>query len=132
MGDRDRPLSPAESAVVERLRAITRQLPEVVIYRDGFGHSTCRVGKRSFVIVGADATTVYVTIKADLITQDALVRRGVFERASHIGQHGWVTAAVSPALDWAEVEDLVIEAYCRVAPKRLLRSLEAREGRSAR
>jgi predicted DNA-binding protein (MmcQ/YjbR family) len=125
MGHAGRPLTAGEVAVVERLRGITRSLPEVVQVRDGFGHATFRVGKRSFAIIGAQDVTVYLSLKTDLITQDALVRRGPWMRAPYIGQHGWITVVVAPTLDWKEVAELVVEGYRLAAPKRLVRLLDA-------
>jgi len=119
--DANRPLSTAEKKVVDRLKRITAGLRDVVVERDGFGHSVLRVRKRSFVFIGAQNDVVYVSIKSDLVTQDALVRRGPWQRTPYIGQHGWVSFASTDEPDWQEVEELVREAYTRVAPRRSTR-----------
>lgn len=43
----------------------------------------------------------------------------------YVGRRGWVGMLLDvPGLDWAEAEELMIEAYRLVAPKRLTASLE--------
>jgi hypothetical protein len=40
--------------------------------------------------------------------------------------HGWVGLGLDrPALDWTEIEDLAVESYLLVAPKRLARAVAA-------
>jgi predicted DNA-binding protein (MmcQ/YjbR family) len=123
--DPDRPPTPGEQKILKQLRGICARLPEVVEERDGFGHFTFRVGKRSFVIVGAGQDgSGSMSIKADLYTQDRLIRGGGYERTPYIGQHGWVSVKASSAADWDEVEELVIDGYRHAAPKRLLKQLD--------
>ena len=126
MGHLDRPVSRAEQTVLDRLRRLTARFPEVTVERDGFGHSVLKVGRRSFVIVGAgDGDRPTLSIKTDPVTQDLLVRQGSFERTPFIGQHGWVTAwGKAPDLPWSAIEGLVEDAWRSVAPKRLLKRLD--------
>jgi predicted DNA-binding protein (MmcQ/YjbR family) len=67
-----------------------------------------------------------MSIKADLYTQDRLIRRGAYVRTPYIGQHGWVSVEAGSELDWDEVEELVVDGYRHAAPKRLLKLLDAR------
>jgi len=125
VGDANRALTSEEKRVLERLRTITKALPCIDVVRDGFGHSTLRVGKKSFVIVGmGEDREMHMAIKSDLVTQDALIRRGPWVRTPYIGQHGWVSIAIAGRLNWAEIEDLVHDAWRSVAPKRLVREVE--------
>ena len=125
MHEADRPATPGEQKILKQLRRICARLPEVVEARDGFGHFTFRVGKRSFVIVGAgEDGHGSMSIKADLYTQDRLIRAGGYERTPYIGQHGWVSLAPGAEPDWSEVEELVIDGYRHAAPKRLLKQLD--------
>jgi hypothetical protein len=40
--------------------------------------------------------------------------------------HGWVGLRLDrPSVDWAEVEDMAVESYLLVAPKRLAASVRA-------
>lgn len=126
MGHRDRTRSAAELAVIERVRGLCRRLPEVAVEVDGFGHTSFRVAKKPFVIIGAwEDGEPSLSFKADHTTQEALIRRGRHHRTPYIGQHGWVSYNKDAAVDWGEVEDLVLDGYRRVAPKRLLRQVES-------
>ena len=124
MGERDREPFPREKELIRRVRALTAGLPEVRAERDGFGHTTFRVGKRSFVMIGGGHGDGSMSIKADLPSQSFLVRRGPYERTPYIGQHGWVSVWGHQELDWTEIAELIRDAYRLVAPKRLLRTLD--------
>jgi predicted DNA-binding protein (MmcQ/YjbR family) len=118
--------SPAGLEILSRLRGICAHLPEVAEEIDGFGHTSFRVGKKSFAILGESNGKPSLSIKSDLTTQDALIRTKRFERTPYIGQHGWVSLAEGEAPDWDEVADLMKDAYRMVAPKRLLKQMEPR------
>lgn len=128
MHDPARPATAGEQKILKQLRRMCAKLPEVVEERDGFGHFSFRVGKRSFVIVGAgEDGRGSMSIKADLYTQDRLIRSGGYERTPYIGQHGWVSIRADRQPDWEEIEELVVDGYRRAAPKRLLKQLDARQ-----
>ncbi|MEX2531653.1 MAG: MmcQ/YjbR family DNA-binding protein [Gemmatimonadota bacterium] len=88
---------------------------------DGFGHTTFKVRKKSFVIAGMGEDGAAISIKSDPTTQSHLIRRGPYYRTPYIGQHGWVSVADSLSQDWTEIEDLIVDAYRSAAPKRLAR-----------
>lgn len=115
--------SPEGQRLLAALRAVCGGLPEVVEEIDGFGHTTFRVGKKSFVIAGTGEKGGAISIKSDPATQEVLVRRGPYYRTPYIGQHGWVSIERPLDHDWAEVEDLIVDGYRRAAPKRLLKQL---------
>lgn len=115
--------SPAGQRLLASLRAVCGRLPEVVETIDGFGHTTFRVGKRSFVIAGMGEEGTAISIKADPVTQEALVRRGPYYRTPYIGQHGWISIEDPLSHDWEEVGELIVDGYRRAAPKRLVRLL---------
>jgi hypothetical protein len=63
--------------------------------------------------------------------QEALVasdpRR--FFRPPYVGGRGWVGVYLDvPGVDWAEVAELVVEAYRTVAPRRLVAGLDGTGG----
>lgn len=125
MHDANRPPTPGEQRILERMRAICARLPDVVEERDGFGHFSFRVGKRSFAIVGAgEEGSGSLSLKADLYSQDRLIRTGRYVRTPYIGQHGWVSLAAAGPPDWSEVEELVTDAWRLAAPKRLVKQLD--------
>jgi predicted DNA-binding protein (MmcQ/YjbR family) len=110
------------------IRGVCRRLPEVEEVVDGFGHTTFRVGKKSFVIAGMGEDGHAVSIKADRETQAFLVRRGPWYRTPYIGQHGWVSIADPLHGDWKEVAELIMDGYRLAAPKRLRSHLDSNPG----
>jgi len=112
--------SPEGLAMLERVRSLCSALPEVTEDLDGFGHTSFRVSDRPFVIMGEDQSGPELSVKADSVTQDVLVRSGRFSRTRFIGQHGWVSVVRGIEWDWTELEDLIVDGYRRVAPKRAL------------
>jgi len=123
MGDANRPLTPAEKRMRDRLRGIVRGLPEVTIERDGFGHSTFKVRKRSFVILGDRDGIPDLAIKSDPLTQERLVGLGPWYRTPYIGQHGWISID-GESLDWDQIGELVLDAWRLAAPRRLSREAD--------
>lgn len=115
--------TPEGHLLLAALRTVCARLPEVLEIVDGFGHTTFKVGRKSFVIAGMGEDGGVVSIKSDPTTQAHLVRRGPFYRTPYIGQHGWVSIPDPLAHDWDEVEELIVEGYRSAAPKRLLKLL---------
>ena len=105
------------------LRRITARLPEVEELVDGFGHTTFKVRKKSFVIAGMGEDGYALSIKSDPTTQSHLIKRGPYYRTPYIGQHGWVSVAEPLRQDWTELDDLIVDAYRRAAPKTVARLL---------
>lgn len=117
--------SPEELAILERLRALCRDLPEVAEAVDGFGHTSFRVRDRPFAMMGS--SQIHLAIKADHATQDMLVKTGAWTRTPYIGQHGWVSIADLDHIDWDEIAELVEDGWRIAAPKSLVRKLDAGE-----
>jgi predicted DNA-binding protein (MmcQ/YjbR family) len=102
------------------MKTITKKLPEVDVVIDGFGHTTFKVAKKPFVMIGGGHDGAgSLSVKADPDTQAMLVKRGPYVRTPYIGQHGWVSLFGDSKVDWNEIEELVQDAFRRVAPKRL-------------
>ncbi|MGW5052280.1 MmcQ/YjbR family DNA-binding protein [Actinokineospora sp. NPDC004072] len=49
-----------------------------------------------------------------------------FFRPPYVGHRGWLGVHLDVALDWAEVAEIVADAYRAVAPKKLVAELDAR------
>jgi hypothetical protein len=49
-----------------------------------------------------------------------------FYRPPYVGHRGWLGVYVDVEVDWAEVAEIVEEAYRMIAPKRLIAELDAR------
>jgi predicted DNA-binding protein (MmcQ/YjbR family) len=111
--------TPEGQRLLAALRKACRRLPEVEEAIDGFGHTSFRVHKKSFIIAGMGEQGEAVSIKADPITQAALIKRGPYYRTPYIGQHGWVSVEDPLSQDWTEIEELIVDGYRLAAPKRL-------------
>lgn len=116
--------TPDGRRLLEKLRGVCLRLPEVQEVTDGFGHTTFKVAKKSFVIAGMGAEGGSVAIKSDPETQAFLIRRGPYVRTPYIGQHGWISLEDPLGHDWDEVAELIMDGYRRAAPKRIVKQLE--------
>ena len=113
-------LSSAEGKrLLVALRKVCARLAEAADHVHGFGHTTFRVGKHSFVIAGMGEDGTSISIKADRVNQGILIARGPYYRTPYIGQHGWVSVDRPLEQDWKEIEQLIGDAYQLAAPKRL-------------
>ena len=115
---------PEGQRLLGALRDVVARLPEVDEVIDGFGHTTFKVRKKSFVIAGMGDDGGAVSIKSDPTTQAHLIRRGPYYRTPYIGQHGWVSVPQPLEQDWSELEELIRDAYRSAAPKRLARLVD--------
>ena len=107
------------SARLDRLRRIALALPETTEVEAWEEHPTFRVRNKIFVITGYTADSM--TVKATKDDQEALVATHPrLSVAAYVGRYGWVSMDLKGAgLDWALVEDLVLDSYRLIAPKRL-------------
>jgi predicted DNA-binding protein (MmcQ/YjbR family) len=115
--------TPAGRQLVAALRKTCAGLPEVEDGVDGFGHTTFRVRRRSFVIAGMGQDGLTVSIKADLPNQALLTRRGPYYRTPYIGQHGWISIDDPGDEEWPEVEALIHDGWRLAAPKSLAKQV---------
>lgn len=111
--------TPEGQLLLAALRGVCGRLPDVQEVIDGFGHVSFRVRQKSFVIAGMGERGEAISVKADPITQEALIRRGPYYRTPYIGQHGWVSIAHPLSHEWAEIEELIVDGFRLAAPKRL-------------
>ena len=113
---------------IERVRSMLADFDEVEESVDKFGHTSFRVRDKPFVMLGEGSDGPSLSIKAELYTQRHLIEHRGFTRTRYIGQHGWASLPSLPPDDWAEIEELVVDGYLLVAPKRLMADLrEERE-----
>ncbi len=110
--------TPQGKRLLTALRKTCAKLADVEEVLDGFGHTTFKVKKKSFVIAGMGEAGTSISIKCDPITQAALIKRGPYYRTPYIGQHGWVSVENPLKEGWAEVQELIADAYALASPKR--------------
>lgn len=122
------------AAAIERLRAICAQLPEVS-ERLSHGAVTFFVGgKRTLCYLTDDHHgdgRLGLVCPAPAGVQDEVIRSDPerFFRPPYVGHRGWIGLRLDVSPDWAEVAEVVEEAYRCVAPVRLVRENDARRGR---
>lgn len=108
--------------MLESVRRICLALPEAVEIIDGFGHNTFKINGKSFVISGESEKGFNLSFKSDREVQALLLQKEHFFKTPYIGHHGWVSIANPAGEDWAELTDLIQEAYLRAASKRLVKN----------
>jgi hypothetical protein len=115
---------------IERLRQLCLALPEVV-ERASHGSPGFFVrGKKQFVAVddhhhGADRLAFWCAappgVQEELITEDHVQ----FFRPPYVGHRGWLGVRIDLGPDWAEIDEIVRDAYRCIAPRSLLARLDA-------
>ena len=115
---------PQKGPKTERMRKIALALPEVTEEITWGDDLNFRVNKKIFLFPGEKT----MTVKADPSERDALLSDPRFSLAAYVGRFGWVTMDVSApvkSLDWDEVAELITTSYRLIAPKRLVKQLDA-------
>lgn len=118
---------------LERLQAIALAFPsaERKDVEAWDGAPTFRVGGKNFVFTSLEGS--YVTVKLPVEEATALVatREDAEPMGYGLGRHGWVTVTLAgrlPEEQWDEVAEWVEQSYRLVAPRRLVRELDAFPG----
>jgi hypothetical protein len=129
-GREELPYSAADvAAATARVRTICEELPEVT-ERLSHGSVTFFIrGKRTLCYVSDDHHgdgRLALVYPAPPGVQEEVLRAEPdrFFRPPYVGHRGWVGLRLDVDPDWAEVADVLDEAYRCVAPKTLVRQLD--------
>jgi hypothetical protein len=117
-----------------RVREICLALPETTEESPNPVHSGFLVNGKKYCyflnshhgdgVVGLTCKTL-PGVQAELIDLDP----GRFYLPAYMARHGWIGMRLDiEPIDWAQAEQLLIEAYTATAPKRLLKQIEAADG----
>lgn len=108
------------------LVAFALSLPEATVDHP-WGETVCKVGKKVFCFCSADPDDpdARISVKLPDSRDEALGLPGATPTGYGLGRSGWVTVPVAAA-PAGVLEDLVEESYRTVAPRRLVRLLDAR------
>jgi predicted DNA-binding protein (MmcQ/YjbR family) len=113
----------------ERLLRIVTTLPGA--YEDRpWGSVHCKVAGKIFVGWGRhDDGVMSMGFKTDKQLQAMLVASDPrFKVAAYVGKHGWVDMRLGTKPDWGEVEHFIVDSYRMIAPKKLVKELDAKSG----
>lgn len=114
----------------DRLLAIVLRLPGA--YEDRpWGSVHCKVAGKIFVGWGRhEDGEMELGFRTDLELQSMLVASDPrFKIAKYVGQYGGVDMRLGPKPNWAEVEHFIVESYRKIAPKKLVKELDALDGK---
>lgn len=119
---------PQPDAAVSRLRALCLALPEVV-ERLSHGEPTWFVGgKKTFVMFADrhhdDRVAFWCAAAPGVQEHLQAADPGHYFRPPYVGHRGWLGVYLDVPVDWAELGELVTDAYRAVAPARLVRQLD--------
>lgn len=115
-----------------RIRALCAKLPETHEV-EAWGEPTFRVRNKLFAMY-ASADNHHgggrgaVWIKAAPENQRLLIASNPsrYFKPPYVGPSGWIGVWLDDNPEWNEIAELLHDAYCRTAPKRLLALLPAR------
>ena len=113
----------------EQVRDWVLALPggaEVMV--EEWGHPTLRVNNKMFASGMTGSKTM--TVKTSKEEQEALIAEApeVYSIAAYVGRFGWVQVDLSKVAK-QELHELVIEAWRRTAPKKLVKEFDERAKR---
>jgi hypothetical protein len=93
------------------------------IFVEEWGHPTLRVNNKMFASGSPESTRM--SVKASTVEQAELIASDpeTYQAAAYTGRYGWVTVDLS-RVDPDELRELLVEAWKRTAPKRLVATYE--------
>ncbi len=116
-----------EEAILERLRPVCLELPEAV-EAEAFGAPTFKIRNKNFAMLSRGDGRPAVWCKAAREAQQALIQSEPdrYFAPPYVGPKGWVAAWLDEDAgpDWDEIEEIIIESYCLIAPKKLVKLIE--------
>jgi hypothetical protein len=112
----------------EQLRGWVLALPGTrEVFVEQWGHPTLRYGDKMFASGQPDSSTA--SVKASPEDQAELIAAApeVYEKAPYVGRYGWVRVNLAAA-DPDELRAVVLDAWRRTAPKRVVQAYESGQG----
>lgn len=109
----------------DEVRRLALSLPEAE-ERETWGHPTFRVRDKIFATLSPDGSVGGV--KASPQEQALLLSSDpeTFSMADYVGRYGWVTVKLA-TVDPEVMRGIVVDAWRRTAPKRLVAAYDARQ-----
>lgn len=97
------------------------------VYVENWGHNTLRYADKMFASGGGEGGTI--TVKASPEDQAELIAAApqVYSVAPYVGRYGWVRVVLAAA-DPDELRQVVIEAWRRTAPRKVVKAYDSAQG----
>jgi hypothetical protein len=94
------------------------------VFVEQWGDYTLRCGAKMFVV--GDPESSFASVKASLDDQAELLAGApdTYSKAAYVGRFGWVRVDLTKA-DPAELRRIVVDAWRRTAPKKLIREYDS-------
>jgi len=108
------------AATVAQVRAVALALPETAEVVTWGTDLTWRVRDKIFAIGGPDSPSVSVKCAKEEQAELVAMAPETYRVAAYVGRYGWVSVDLATA-DPGELGDLIVEAWRRTAPKRLVK-----------
>ncbi|NJC69667.1 MmcQ/YjbR family DNA-binding protein [Planosporangium thailandense] len=106
-------------------------LPEAEeVFVAEWGHPTLRVRGKMFASGAPDSPTMSVKASKEEQAELVAARPEAFSVAAYVGRYGWVTINL-PGIEVDELRELLVEAWRRTAPKRLVAAYDGTTSDSA-
>ena len=121
---------PTFHQVLTRLRKFCLALPDTKETLT-WGIPHFRVGEKIFCVCAEQAGRVTIGMKADRADQKTLVKLPGIEVAPYSGHNGWISIDSGIFTEWSEIEDLILDSFRLIAPKRTTVLLGSPENQSA-
>lgn len=110
--------------MIQRIRSIVSKFPEVT-EEPHFEKISFRVKKKIFATCNEDGTTLTVKLSPEDQNVFSLDRTKIHPVANKWGNQGW-TIAYPALLTEEQLNDLLLTAYCEIAPKKLSEMVKSR------
>ncbi len=120
------PATARDKKVLARLRKLCLVLPEVAETHN-FGHPNFRAGKITFCAFEACRGQPSIAFKLPRENVAAMLVSDERFFPTPYGRGVWLSLWAERALDWKEIETLVLNAYRGVALKRMLAAMPSRQ-----
>lgn len=115
-------LSRRAQKVLPRLRKACLALPETSEATQ-FGHPVWRAGKKSFCSIHRYSGRLRMSFWVGAERQAALTLEPRYRIAPYSGHNGWIDLDVEEAVDWDEVNEIMLISYRHFALKRMLQAI---------
>lgn len=111
-------------AVLRRLREFCLALPDTT-ESEKWGKPHFCVCEKIFAGCSTENEHPVIGFKLQKPRATATVQLPGFSIAPYVGRHGWVSMDASVIDDWELIEDMIMESYRLIAPRKTLGKLES-------